>query len=256
MTLDAFTPLLAHAGEGASWQALLTVLSAGVAVVLVLILVGKVEVETPGDLVLPLSAVAVLASLAPVAGDPISDAAIYAVPVGAVLLVVLIAVAVRGERPTWRSPLILGGIVTGIVLAIVLSPTLEEAWYPPEARRGAASATDDASAGDAALAVRAGVADEGLRIVVALTDASVGPDEPRPVGDDPTAAGILRLTVDGERVILEPEETCTAARPCDEVTFLLTDLPGGPHEIVAELLRADGSAFEPPLTDEVRVTTR
>ncbi len=122
--------LVAHAGAGATWQALLTVVSVGLLVLFVMALAGKLALTTPGDLTLPLAAVAVLASLAPVAGDVISDMAPWAVPAGAVILVALF-VAAASDRPlAWRSPLALGTVALAVVAALALGPTLASAWYP------------------------------------------------------------------------------------------------------------------------------
>ena len=126
------TVLIAHAGEGATWQALLTVVSAGLLVLFVMAVVGKLQLETPGDLTLPIAAVAVIASLAPVAGDPISDAAPWAVPAGAVLLVALIVAATTSRELTLRSPLAIGTVVVAIVASLAIAPTLVDAWYPDD----------------------------------------------------------------------------------------------------------------------------
>ena len=122
--------LVAHAGAGATWQALLTVVSFGVLVLFVMALVGRLKLDAPGDLTLPLAAVAVIASLAPVAGDVISDLAPWAVPAGAVLLVALVVAAATEWVLTPRSPLAIGAVVAAVVLALALGPTLVSAWYP------------------------------------------------------------------------------------------------------------------------------
>ena len=127
------TLLLAHAGAGATWQALLTVMSVGLAVVLILVVVGRIRLDTPGDLTLPIAAVAVLSSLAPVGGDPLSDAAPWAVPAGVVVLVGLVATAVSRRPATVRSPIIIGTVVAALVASLALAPTLVDAWYPDPA---------------------------------------------------------------------------------------------------------------------------
>lgn len=126
------TVLLAHAGEGATWQALLTVIAVGMLVLFVLALVGKLRLETPGDLTLPIAAVAVVASLAPVAGDPVSDAAPWAVPAGVVLLVSLIVAATTSRALTVRSPLAIATVVLALVASLALAPLLVDAWYPDD----------------------------------------------------------------------------------------------------------------------------
>ena len=51
MTID----LLAHAAGGGTWQSLVTVFSAGVAVVFLLAAIGKLRITTWADLTLPLA---------------------------------------------------------------------------------------------------------------------------------------------------------------------------------------------------------
>lgn len=124
------TVLLAHAGAGATWQALLTVVSAGILVLFVAALIGKLQLEELADLTLPIASVAVVASLAPVAGDAISDAAPWAVPAGVVLLVALAVAAGSSRRLTFRSPLAIGAVVLAVVASLALAPSLVDAWYP------------------------------------------------------------------------------------------------------------------------------
>lgn len=126
------TVVVAHAGEGASWQALLTVIAVGMLVVFIGVLVGRIPLETPGDLTLPIAAVAVLASLAPIAGDPVSDAAPWAVPAGVVVLLGLVVAAISERRLTATSPLTIGTVVVAIVASLALGPLLVDAWYPDE----------------------------------------------------------------------------------------------------------------------------
>jgi len=82
--------VIAHAGAGATWQALLSTVSIGLVLVLVLVLLDKVTLEQPGDLVLPVAAVAIVSSLAPVVSGALSDIVGYATPVGAVVLIGLV----------------------------------------------------------------------------------------------------------------------------------------------------------------------
>ncbi|MBW3657917.1 MAG: hypothetical protein KY457_04720 [Actinobacteria bacterium] len=126
------TVLLAHAGEGATWQALLTVIAVGMLVLFVLALVGRLRLDAPGDLTLPVAAVAVIASLAPIAGDPVSDAAPWAVPAGAVLLVSLVVAATTSRQLTVRSPLTIATVVLAVVASLALAPLLVDAWYPDD----------------------------------------------------------------------------------------------------------------------------
>jgi hypothetical protein len=130
------TLVLAHAGEGASWQALLTVISAGLLIVFVLAGIGRLRLQGPGDLTVPIASVAVLGSLAPIGGDPVSDAAPWAVPGGVVLLASLIVAATTSRELTPRSPLAIGTVVLAIVASLALAPILVDAWYPDELTTG------------------------------------------------------------------------------------------------------------------------
>jgi hypothetical protein len=132
--------VLAHAGAGATWQALLTVISVGVLVLFVMAAVGRLQLASAGDLTLPLAAVAVIASLAPVAGDVISDAAPWAAPAGGMLLAALLIAASTDRRITPRSPLAISAVLLAVVVSLALAPTLVDAWYPPETLADPASA--------------------------------------------------------------------------------------------------------------------
>lgn len=134
------TLIIAHAGEGATWQALLTVVSAGLVVVFLMAVVGKLTLDSPGDLTLPLAAVAVVASLAPVGGDVISDAAPWLAPAGAVFLTALLLAAATDLELTPRSPLPIATVVAAIAVSLALAPTLVDAWYPDEPPTPAAAA--------------------------------------------------------------------------------------------------------------------
>lgn len=135
------TVVVAHAGEGAGWQALLTVVSVGMAVLFVMAVSGRLKLGSAGDLLLPLAGVAVVASLAPIGGDVVSDAAPWAVPAGAVFLVALVLAATTGRELTLRSPLAVATAVAAVALSLAVGPVLVDAWYPDDPTSADASRT-------------------------------------------------------------------------------------------------------------------
>jgi hypothetical protein len=83
----------------------------------------------------------VLASLAPVGGDPLSDAAPWAVPAGVVLLLSLIVLAVREGQPRPTSPIVIATVVVAVAASLAFAPLLVDAWYPPTAQVDATTET-------------------------------------------------------------------------------------------------------------------
>lgn len=132
---------LAHAGPGASWQALVTTMSLGLVVVFLLAVAGRIPLRDGNDLVLPVAVVAILSAAAPVLSGALSDMIGWAFPAG---VVALLGMAVATYSPwdlTVRSELTYGTLVVALVAALALQGPLTAAWHPPE------DATDGATAG-------------------------------------------------------------------------------------------------------------
>ncbi len=131
--------LIAHAGGAGALMSLVTALSAGTAVVFVGAAVGRIELRSGDDLVLPLASVAVVSSAAPLLGDLLSDAAAPAAVVGVVLLAALLAGALTPldiRRPT----VAIGALVIAVLAAAVLGPPLADGPW----REGPEPATEAA----------------------------------------------------------------------------------------------------------------
>lgn len=141
--------LLAHAGGMGALLSLVTVLSSGIAVVFVLVAIGRIPLAENGDLVLPLASVAVVSSVAPLMGDLLSDAAAPAAMAGLALLLWLVVAANAPFDP--RHPAALGAaVLAAVAAAVVLGPPLADGpWRETsdegqqEAQRRAVAPVDD-----------------------------------------------------------------------------------------------------------------
>lgn len=122
--------VLAHAGSGTTWQAMVTAVALGLAVVVVLAVFDRVELAGPGDLILPLAAVAILSSLAPLGDRWLSDWIGWALPVGAVALAVLLLAALTPLDLSPRGMLTYVALGLAIVGAVVLYRPLTVALHP------------------------------------------------------------------------------------------------------------------------------
>lgn len=241
---------LAHAGEGATWQALVTTLGLGVMVVFLLVLVGRIRMEQPDDALLPLAGVAVLAALAPSASEVLSDWIGWALPAG---VVVLVAMAIHlfsplELRPT--SPLTLGAVLVAAVGGLLLYQPIVDAWHPPlvfTAQRDDADITILAPSED-----DSPIAGE-LVVEVEVTGGTLVPNGLPPGADvpsDPEELMALKVLVDGFPHTAQLAEDCTVADPCTTVTFPIM-LDAGQHSVTVELLTAEGITFEQVIFDHV-----
>lgn len=131
--MPAHLRVLAHAGAGADWQALLTAITIGLLVVFLLALTRRITIDSFDDLVVPLAAIAVLSGIAgPMASGLLSDLVGYVVPAGAVVLLALLLAAGSDLELRWSSPLALAAASVAAISAILLGPRLSLAWHPPE----------------------------------------------------------------------------------------------------------------------------
>lgn len=244
--------VLAHAGEGATWQALLVVAALGLVVVIVLAVLGRIQLEQPDDLVLPLAGVAIGSSLAPLGSMWLSDWIGWAFPVGVVALVTVLLVAVTPLELTPSSPVTYGALALAVIGAALLYTPITRAWHPPpdflplaedvEVQITSPTDGDEVPAGE-------------VTVTVAVVDGSVQSEllEIEQLGTDPEEAGQLAVAVDGD--VVEPvfAEECTLDDPCDQVTFPITVEPGD-HRLVVEFRRGDGVPMTPLVTDGVTFT--
>ncbi len=255
---------LAHAGEGAAWQALLTLLALGLVAVFVLVVAGRVKVDEPGDLILPLAATAVLASLSGATSATLSDWVGWAFPLGVVALVSLLVMAFTPIQMPLVSPVTAGVVGVAVIAAVLLQAPISRAWHPETA-----ITPDGAPLTDLALEITApeddGVVPAGtVAVVVRATGGTLGTTFLRPdiapPGDPEELVG-LTITVfnpaTGEQVTLAGTtvEDCSAG--CTEATYEV-DVDPGEWTIFVEAKTADVRPFirgEIPLpTASVTVT--
>lgn len=245
----SLTPILAHSGHGAEWQSVLTLMAIGLGVVLILLLIGRLEIEEGGDLVVPLALVALLAAAAPVASDTLSDLSPWAFPVGVVVLIGLIVHATTTVDLTSAVPL--GAVVLiAAGAAVGAGPALTDAWIP---QAGVLPIADDAVI--TILSPQEGATVEGTEVTfeVDLTGATLGPIELD--GDppsDPEELGHLHLTIDGVVVERDVFDDCTREQPCTGGTFT-HELEPGIHRIFLEFVDHRHLPFQPSVVDGVTI---
>lgn len=124
--------LLAHAGPGSTWQAMVVVLVVVLTGTLLLVAAGRFELAAPGDLLVPIAVAAIASSLAPLGHTWLSDAIGVALPIGASVLLGLLLAATTPLELSWRSPLLIGTVVVAIAATALLAAPLTERLHPPE----------------------------------------------------------------------------------------------------------------------------
>lgn len=234
--------LLAHAGAGATWQAMLVLVSIGVALVVVGVASGRVPMDEPGDLVLPLAATAVLASLSGATANVVSDWVGWWFPAGVVALVGLVLASSTSLELSWRSPLAIAVVGLALASAVLLHRPIERAWHPVDGQL-----RDDVEIAITAPEDGATVAIGTVEVVVEVTGGSVGGDDASggPDGPDPEEGGRVVVAVDGVVTTedgrpVAPREDCSDG--CTRVTFEVP-VERGPHVVSAEFLTAQGESF-------------
>jgi hypothetical protein len=250
--VSGFTPVLAHAGEGATWQALLVVFSLGLVVVFVLHVAGRNRLAGADDLVLPLAGVAIASSLAPLGSTFLSDWVGWAFPVGVVMLVAVLLAALTPFDLSARSPFTYGAVAIAVIAAVSLHQPITLAWHPPPDFLPIADDVEvTITSPDDGGAVAAGE----VEVTVTIDGGSV---QPQLLGEadlpaDPEEAGNLAIAIDGQVVTPTFAETCTVEAPCSEVTFAV-DVEPGDRVIAVEYRRGDGAPMTPLVTDRVTFT--
>lgn len=244
--------VLAHAGEGASWQSLLVVGSLGLVVVFVLAVAGRLRMAQPDDLVLPLAGVAIASSLAPVASELLSDWVGWAFPVGVVALVAIVLAALTPLELSPSSPVTYGAVALALICGFLLYTPITRAWHPPAEFLPLA---DDVEVSVAEPSDGAEVAAGEVEVTVTISGGSVQSElvEVEQLPSDPEEAGQLAVAVDGDVIDPAFTEDCTVDSPCDQVTFPITVEPGE-HRLVVEFRRGDGAPMTPLVTDAATFT--
>ncbi len=250
LALPGEVPLfVAHAGAGATWQALLVVASLALLVVVVLAVAGRVQLEQADDLVLPLAGAAIASSLAPLGSEILSDWVGWAFPAGVVALLTIVLVALTSWELTPRSPVTYGAVAVAAIASALLYQPITMAWHPPPDFLPLA---DDVEVTITEPGDGAEVSAGELTVQVTVTGGSVQQDvipvEQLPA--DPEEAGRLTVAVDGTTTEPVFAEDCTVDAPCTEVSFPVTIAPGD-RRLVVQFDRGDGAPMTPLVTDAV-----
>lgn len=226
---------------------MLVLLSVGAVVVFVLAVTGRLALDEPGDLVLPLAGAAVLSSLSGATSAVLSDWVGWAVPIGLATLVAVVLAATTSLSLSWRSPLALGAVVVGVAAAVVLHTTIEDAWHPT-ANGAVGAAWTDATLSLVSPGDGDTVAIGTVDVVVAVEGGTIGPGG-RSFGENPEEFGTVRVFVDG-RLVAGPDGQAVPQREdcdsgCVQATYPV-ELDRGPHVLSLEFLTADGESFATP----------
>ncbi len=248
--MTSLTPLLAHAlSPDNPWIGPMTMAAAVLLVTFVLVVLDRVEIDAPGDLLLPTAAAVLVAGLAgSVGGDVVLDQGRWAVPAGIVVLVALLLAAFRDVEytPTSRSTFAVLGLA--VVAAAALFQPLDSAWFPEE-DDVPLPIPDDATV--AAEVLEPLAADGTVLVLVTLEGATFGDNVGGERPDDPETGLSPRFQVGP--IYLQPPipAECASAPDCTEAAFELT-LPSGfvddpPETLVVEMLTADRLPFAPPV---------
>lgn len=258
---------LAHAGTGATWQALLALVGIGLVLVVILAVTGVVTMETPGDLILPLAAVAILASLSGAATSTLSDWIWWAFPIGVVSLVGLVIASTTPLDIGGFTNLLVGIVVLSALSVLIFDAPITRAWHPVPL----ALDIQTYPAGD--LKVQLVSLDEGdtvpagdlsLKVKVSGGTFVEGPTTITQDGQarlpDPAEDGYVQVFVDGVAIFdddgapLRPDEDCSAG--CTTATFTIRDVAAGTHRAIIELRAADRLAFSPSLFQQAQFTAQ
>ena len=254
--MTPFIPLLAHIGSPNNpWIGVMTVSALVLVVVFVLVAAGRVQLQAPGDLLLPLAAAVLVAGLAGSLGDVINDQGPWAVPAGLVALVALLVGAFRGVEFSWGQRRTWGVVGLAAIAAVALYNPLNDLWFPTDASGEPLPTLQDAQV--TATVTEPLGDDDSLTVRVTLDGATFGDTITGTRPADPETRLVPRFQVGP--VYLNPPvpPECAAIEDCTEAEFELT-LPTGfvsspPESLVVELLTADGLPFAPPLQTRFEV---
>ena len=248
--VTTLVPTLAHIGSPNNpWIGVMTVASWVLLVVFALVVARRIEVDAPGDLLLPMASVVLVAGLTGSLGDTINDQGPWAVPAGLVVLVALLWSAFGdldlqwGERPAYVVSAL------AVVAAVALYAPLEGLWFPTDETGEFLPALEDA---EVAAEVVEPLGEDGTVVVrVTLQDATFGDNAAGERPDDPEIGLTPRFQVGPVYLTPPIPEDCVQQQACTEADFELT-LPSGfvtdpPESLVVELLTADRMPFAPPL---------
>lgn len=255
------TTLLAHAGPGSTWQAMVVVAGVVLTGLLVAAGLGRIQIEHADDLVVPLASTAIVSSLGTIAHEVISDGIGWALPLAVVSLLALSLGALTGLDLRFPAPLPMGAIALAGVGAVMLYGPLTIALHPP----GELLPLSDDSTITIVEPADGGSVDAPVAVTVEVTGGSLGPGRVplEELPDDPEEAGTLSVAIEEVReddraeqqqlVEVDPEQDCTVAEPCPQLTFELDPGPGT-YELTVEFVRGDGVPLAPFVRDRITFT--
>lgn len=260
---DLLVPVLAHAGPGSTWQAMVVVAGVLLTGVVLSAGIGWVLVERPGDLLVPLAGVGIASSLGVLAHEIISDAIGWGLPLAVVMLATLLLGALTPLDVRFPAPLPMGAIALAALACIFLYVPLTVALHPPP---DFLPVVDDVEITIVEPADGAAIEAGDVEVVVEVTGGSVGPGgltlEEVLEDADPEEAGALVVSIEevrddgapSQRDVIEAvyQESCTFEDPCDRVTFPVPFTPGT-WTLSVEFTRADGFPFAPLVRDRITV---
>lgn len=255
------TPVLAHAGAGSTWQAMLVVAGVMLTGFLVAAGIGRIRVERADDLVVPLATTAIVSSLGTVADELLSDGVGWALPLAVVSLLALVLAALTDLDLRFPSPLPMGALALAGVAAIVLHAPLTLALHPP----GELLPLSDDAAITIVEPMDGGSVDGPVTVTVEVTGGSLGPGgvPPEELPDDPEEAGTLSAAIEEVRdddtlsqqqlVEVDYGPSCTVSDPCERASFELDPAPGT-YDLTVEFVRGDGVPLAPFVRDRITFT--
>lgn len=254
--MTPLVPLLAHIGSPNNpWIGVMTVSALVLLVVFALVAAGRVQLQEPGDLLLPLATTVLVAGLAGSLGDLINDQGPWAVPAGLVALVALLVGASRGVEFRWGQRRTWGVTGVAVVAAVALYNPLNNLWFPTDASGEPLPTLQDAQV-TATVTEPLGDGDS-LAVRVTLDGATFGDTITATRPADPETRLVPRFQVGSVYLTPPVPPECATAEDCTTADFELT-LPTGfvttlPESLVVELLTADGLPFAPPLQTRFEV---
>lgn len=254
--------MIAHVlSEGNAWIAPLTVAGIALVVLFVLVVADRVVLDEPGDLLLPLATVVLVAGLSgPLATqDWLLDQGPWLVPASLVLLAGMVATAVTDSVAlARRSRATLAVVGVAVAAGALAFAPLDDAWFGEEPAVFAVERDGDASA---ELTLVEPPDDEGRFVVeVALDGGTIGDNVPAATTpQDTTRDMFVRFYVGTSSQFPAVPEECASAEECRTARFELFDpTPDDPlGSVTVEFLTADQLPFAEPLTaslDEDAVT--
>jgi hypothetical protein len=246
--------VLAHAGPGATWQAMVVAVGIVLGGVVLAAGVGRLRVQEPGDLVSPVAGAAIVAGLGVLASEVLSDWIGWGLPLTVVSLATLLLGAVAGVELRFPAPLPMGALALAGVAGWLLAPPLTVALHPPPE---ILPLSDDAALSIVTPAEGDEVAAGLVPLTVRVIGGSIGPGGAplEDLPDDPEEAGQLTVAIEEVRddegaaplQRLDIEVTgCTIADPCDEVSVAIPVVPGT-WRLTVDLQRGDGTPLAPPV---------